>query len=175
MGADASGFEQLVAEHHAGVLRICRSILRDDHLGADAAQETFLRLWRNALGGALPEQVGAWLRRVAVHAAIDLARRQPASDPRSEARPAGHDPGPAPAAIDSARARELRATLDDAVRRLPEGQRTIFLLRHEAGMRIAEVADSLGVAPATVKTQFARACLKLQSRLVAFRPADERP
>ena len=54
-----------------------------------------------------------------------------------------------------------------------EGQRTVFLLRHEGGLPLAEVAETLGVALPTVKTQFARACLKLQSRLRPYRPNGE--
>jgi len=56
-------FERLVAEHERDVLRVCRSVLRDEHLGRDAAQETFVRLWRALAGGRTPERVAAWLRR----------------------------------------------------------------------------------------------------------------
>ena len=54
------------------------------------------------------------------------------------------------------------------------GQREIFLLRHDGGLSLAEVADSLELALPTVKTQFARAALKLQAKLAGFRPPDVR-
>jgi RNA polymerase sigma-70 factor (ECF subfamily) len=75
-------------------------------------------------------------------------------------------PGPEAVAISA----ELRGRFERAVALLPEGQRTVFLLRHEGGLTLAEVAETLGLQLSTVKTQFARACLKLQSILSAFRP-----
>jgi len=160
--ASAGSFEDLVARHQGEVLRVCRSIVRDEHLGADAAQEAFVRLWRRIASGSAPESASAWLRRVAVSASIDLARRRA---PRAFERP-----------IDEAlpeRAREpmpadLAERFERALLELPDGQRTVFLLRHEGGLTLAEVADALGVAVPTAKTQFARACLKLQEKLAPF-------
>jgi DNA-directed RNA polymerase specialized sigma24 family protein len=60
------------------------------------------------------------------------------------------------------------SAFERALLELPDGQRTVFLLRHEGGLTLAEVADALGVAVPTAKTQFARACLKLQEKLAPF-------
>ena len=56
--------------------------------------------------------------------------------------------------------------------RLPEGQRTVFQLRHFGCLPLAEVAETLDLALPTVKTQFARACLRLQSALAPHRPQE---
>ena len=72
-----SAFESIVAEHGATVQRVCTSILRDEHLGADAAQETFLRLWNRIHEGRAPTRFGGWLKRVAVTTALDLRRARP--------------------------------------------------------------------------------------------------
>ena len=158
-------FEDLVARHQGEVLRLCRSIVRDEHLGADAAQEAFVRLWRKLSRGEALERSSAWLRRAAVSAAIDLARARGA---REAERGIDEDlPARAPAAPDPV-ARELAQRLERALVDLPDGQRTVFLLRHEGGLTLAEVAETLGVAVPTAKTQFARACMKLQEKLAAF-------
>ncbi len=81
-----------------------------------------------------------------------------------ESLPDRRAPNPAPVEA------ELRERFERALAELPDGQRTVFLLRHEGGLRLAEVAETLGVALPTAKTQFARACLKLQEKLVEFRP-----
>ena len=155
-------FRMLVAEHQGGVLRVCRSILGDEHLGADAAQETFLRLWRRLEGGSLPARFGGWLRRVAVSTSIDLQRRR--RDDSEGLEPdavAGHGPEPA----DVLARNELMARVTQALRRLSEGQRTVFLLRHFGQLSLSQVAEALGVSVPTVKTHFARACLKLEEAL----------
>lgn len=162
-------FDRMVTEHQGRVFRICVSILADDHLGADAAQDVFVRLWRQLGRGAAPRNTRAWLGRVAVSASLDIARWRQVRDvahARLHAPPRSVEPE------EAARTRELRAALDAAVARLPEGQRTVFLLRHDAELSLAEVAETLSVSLSTVKTQFARACLKLQAQLRAYRPPE---
>jgi RNA polymerase sigma-70 factor (ECF subfamily) len=186
----AASFDRLVAEHQRSVLRISRSILRDEHLGADAAQETFVRLWRSLEAGRAPENSGGWLQRVAVTAALDLRRRRRSRAARE--RQLAGEPGPS----DHARARleagepafesreqperavherELEERFERALATLSEGQRTIFLLRHSGGLTLAEIAETLDIALPTAKTQFARACLRLQAALRPFRPGTEEP
>jgi RNA polymerase sigma factor (sigma-70 family) len=169
--ASAAGFDALVAEHERSVLRITRAVLRDEHLGSDAAQETFVRLWRRMGETGAPERPGAWLRRAALSSALDLARRREA---RVHRETSTADPENALAQSDAhplARVSEaeLRQRLERALADLPEGQRAVFALRHDAGLELREVAEVLGVHLSTVKTQFARACLSLQARLSAFR------
>ncbi len=171
---NASHFERLVAEHQRDVLRVCRSVLRDDHLGADAAQETFFRLWRELEEGREPERSGAWLRRVAVTASLDLHRRRAARGETEPETGIASEPVEERGPPEVVATNELLGRLERALDSLSDGQRTIFLLRHSAGLSLSEVADSLGVALPTVKTQFARACLKLQQSLRSFRPGPGR-
>ena len=157
-----SAFESIVAEHGATVQRVCTSILRDEHLGADAAQETFLRLWKRIHEGRAPTRFGGWLKRVAVTTALDLRRSRPRTS-EDEGEPVlPRTPA------DVAAKNELERRFERAVAALPEGQRTVFVLRHSGGLRLREVAETLGLALPTVKTHFARACLKLQTTLAAF-------
>jgi len=155
-------FRTLVAEHQGGVLRVCRSILGDEHLGADAAQETFLRLWRRLQTGSLPARFGGWLRRVAVSTSIDLARRRrDDTEDLTSTAVEGREPEP-PAAL----ARdELATRITAALERLSENQRTVFVLRHFGRLTLAQVATTLDMSLPTAKTHFARACLKLEEAL----------
>jgi len=166
--AASVAFEELVTRHEREVLAVCRSILRDDHLSYDAAQETFLRLWTRIRDRRGPEQPGGWLRKVALSTALDLARRGSAR--RDETLTPEHDRASHSSAERASFASELAERYEAALAELPEGQRTVFLLRHEGGLRLTQVAETLGVAHATVKTQFARACLKLQAHLKPFDP-----
>jgi RNA polymerase sigma-70 factor, ECF subfamily len=162
-------FETLVAEHGPSVSLVCRSILHSDDLARDAAQETFVRLWGRWRSGAMPDEPRAWLSRVAVTTSLDLARRREVrsraeSERRVEPDSASSEPSP----LSRAAAAELDSELERALVELPEGQRTIFVLRHRGGLPLREIAEALGLALPTVKTQFARACLRLQARLARF-------
>lgn len=164
--SSSAAFDALVAQHHHEVLRVCRAILRDDHLSADAAQETFLRLWTRTTRGTAPELAHAWLRKVAVTTSLDLLRRRERHVVDSDVEPMA----PTAATTDA----ELLARFGRALEELSEGQRTIFLLRHDGELTLSEIAAALDVALPTVKTQFARACVKLQQKLAHYRPSEER-
>lgn len=171
----SASFDALVAAHGREVARLCGALLRDPHLAADASQETFLRLWRRMAAGRAPASAGGWLRRVALSSALDLLRRRRAGAPLAQAPEAVEQAAGslrAPEAL--AELRELEQRFEAALGALPEGQRTVFLLRHASGLSLAEVAEMLGLALPTVKTHFARAALKLQARLSAFRDEPAR-
>ena len=161
----SSTMDALVAQHHASVLRVCRSILHDEHLGLDAAQETFVKLWQALGRGPAPKNLAAWLRRVAALTALDKARRH-AVRARIESEP--REPAQSASVTEQVSLSELKARLEATLELLPEGQRTVFRLRHEGGLRLPEVAALLGVSLSTARTHFARACLKLQERLRPF-------
>src|SRR5262247_4555782 len=72
---EGEAFRGLVDRHLPTVLAIARRMLRDDAEAEDVAQETLLRLWRNA--GALELGEGGvrpWLRRVVSNLSIDRVR-----------------------------------------------------------------------------------------------------
>jgi RNA polymerase sigma factor (sigma-70 family) len=175
MDAARVPFERVVAEHRGSVLRVCRSILRDEHLGADAAQETFLRLWHELASDRAPERLAPWLRRVAVGVSLDRRKARGRAEERVLIREPEREPRVERSPLDEAEAAELRGRYERALASLSESQRTIFLLRHAGGLALSEVAESLDIALATAKTHFARACLKLQAELQAFDPSRTRP
>lgn len=162
--------DALVAEHGGRVTRVCRAVLRSDDLARDAAQEAFVRLWRRMQREPALEHPGAWLQAAALSSALDLARRRATIARAEDERRIPHD-APAPSADappERARAAEFERAFDSALGELPEGQRTVFVLRHRAGLPLCEIAELLDLALPTVKTHFARAALRLQARLARF-------
>ena len=79
---ETQSFRALVDRHLPVVLAIARRMLRDDAEAEDVAQETLLRLWRNAGSLELGEAgVRPWLRRVASNLCIDRVRARPPTLP----------------------------------------------------------------------------------------------
>ncbi|WP_353987452.1 RNA polymerase sigma factor [Ruicaihuangia caeni] len=135
-------FEQVVAEHGAMVLRVCRAVL-DGHADADDAwTETFIAAMR-----AWPElpddaNVEAWLVTIAKRKAIDeiraRGRRAVALGDLPDAAPDGWMPDAA-ATSDAERQDVWRA-----VRALPERQRHAVAYRYFAGLPYREIAELMG-------------------------------
>jgi len=128
-------FEQVVAQHGATVLRVCRALL-GVHDADDAWSETFLSALRAWPG--LPEtaNVEAWLVAIAKRKAIDAHRAAGRRALPVESLP----DAPGSLGVPGADDRELW----EAVGRLPAKQRQAVTFRYLAGMSHEEISGILG-------------------------------
>ena len=53
---------------------------------------------------------------------------------------------------------------------LPEGQRSVFVLRHYDGLSLEEISTTLGLSLGTVKSSLHRAIHRLRDRLAEVAP-----
>ena len=151
---ESEAFRGLVDRHLPTVLAIARRMLRDDAEAEDVAQETMLRLWRNAAGLELgPNGVRPWLRRVASNLCIDRVRARRNTTVVEEV-PEESAP---PTQLRHLAERELGARVDAALQALPERQRLAITLFHYEGMSQIEVGDVLGISDEAVESLLARA------------------
>ena len=67
--ASEAAFATLVARHGPMVLGVCRRMVRDEHLAADAYQAVFLILARKARAVRVGDSLGRWLYGVSVRVA----------------------------------------------------------------------------------------------------------
>jgi RNA polymerase sigma factor (sigma-70 family) len=158
-GGDEHAFAVLYERHRKSVLAVCMGVLGSRHDAEDAAQDAFAAL-AVSLRKGLPENLPAWLMKVARNAAIDVARRR-RTDVRAEEgvpdRAHGREGGQA----------ELESVMA-GIRELPEAQRTALLMRELAGHSYREIAALLEVDEAAVHGLIARARISLRSYREAY-------
>jgi RNA polymerase sigma-70 factor (ECF subfamily) len=172
LARDPRRFEALFLGHYRRVHGILRRLLGSDEEAEDAAQEVFLRLYRQ---GALPpddEGLGRWLARVATNVGLNVLRgdrrhaarlqRRALLDRVDEAGRQEHE-DPARAVLAREEVAAIRAALDS----MAERPRTCLLLRN-SGLSYAEIAAALGVAPGSVGTILARAERDFRRRYLAM-------
>ena len=83
---------------------------------------------------------------------------------------------PAPGVVQQVMARQELAQLEQAIKQLPEGCRTVLLLRKIELLSHRDIADRLGIAVSTVEKQHARALRLLRAALPAeINPANLSP
>jgi RNA polymerase sigma-70 factor (ECF subfamily) len=161
---DTSALHFLYVRFADDVCTYVRSIVRDPHEAEDITQNVFAKLM-TAIQKYEQREVpfAAWIIRVARNVALDhmRARRQiPVEEVRTDDR--GHEQ------IGFERSQSLR----DALRRLPEEQREVLVLRHIAGLSPGEIADRLGKSEGSIHGLHHRGRGALQA---ALRELDAAP
>jgi RNA polymerase sigma factor (sigma-70 family) len=154
-------FDTLIERHGPMVLRVCRTVLRDEHDAQDAFQATFLILVRRA--GAIRDRdsVGSWLYGVALRVA-ECARG-------TAARRRAHERRAATLAMNRLTVAEgepdLVPLIHKEIGRLPERFRVVVVLCYLEGLACEEAATQLGWPIGTVKSRLSRARERLRKRL----------
>ena len=142
-------------------------MLRNTADAEDATQEVLLRLWQN-LSTTRFSNVRAWLLRTTRNYCLDQIRRQSHSSASIlvSADILGelpddltNDPG---AGIDGD---FIRGRVEDALQKLPETLRSVFVLYEVNGLRYREIAETLDIPINSVKVYLLRARKKLQHLL----------
>ena len=160
------------ADHHEEIYAFLVRTTRDADAAEDLLQEAFLRLTREARAGRTPDNVRAWLYRVAANLATSRGRRIAASV-RGLVRMAGRPGGsraedlPEGRYLEREGTRELLAILDG----LGPEARALLLLSSE-GFSGAELAAAIGRSEAATRTLLCRTRVRVRHGLEA---AEARP
>jgi membrane fusion protein, multidrug efflux system len=154
-------FAALVERHGPFVLRICRSVLRDEWAAEDAFQATFLALARKAGSLWTRDSLAPWLHQAAYRAAIHertaTIRRRSRENAAAALRPESvaathyHD--------------DLEKIIHEEIDRLPGRFRVAVVLCDLEGRTHEQAARHLGCAVGTVKSRLARGRKRLRGRL----------
>lgn len=161
-------FEAVLARRSARWYSACLRITRQPALAEDAVQDALLKAWHRRGDFRGEAQLDTWIHRIAIHAAIDLMRRErpglalDAGDALATAL-APDDPEAAQHSLDLARG------LDAALDRLTAMERLSFVLKHVEEWRLSEIAAELELSLDSVKQALFRALRKLRPALEEHR------
>ena len=146
-------FDAVYVGHVARVVRLSALLGAADP--EDVAQEAFCRLYAARARVREPELV-AYLNRIVVNEVRSRARRhRVAADKRHLLRVADASPGPT----------GERAAVLVEMARLPQRQREALVLRYWLDLSYEQVAEAMGVATGTAKSQVSRGLKTLGAAL----------
>jgi RNA polymerase sigma-70 factor, ECF subfamily len=159
---DTGAFERVYQAHLGRVHNLARRMAGPESAD-ELTQDVFVRAWQK-LGTFRGESAfGTWLHRLAVNVIVERFRTLGTARDRFLAD------GEAvlerlPGASGPAR-HDARMDLDAAMKRLPPGARTVFVLHDVEGYRHEEIGQMLGVSIGTSKSQLHRARMTLRGHL----------
>jgi RNA polymerase sigma-70 factor (ECF subfamily) len=164
---DPLAFRNFVRRYEKAVFAfLSRAVGPGAHV-EDLAQEVFLRAYRALptydVGGSA--RVSTWLLTIARRLACDARRRRRVQVPLLEDEPAALAAGTPET---EGQRLELARALAKAVAALPEDQLDAFILVEFHGLRMAELAEVLGIPENTAKTRLFRARERLRELLGAL-------
>lgn len=177
---ELDAFEELVAHFERPVFALCYRLLGDAEEARDAAQETFLKVYRG-LGGFRGEAgLKTWIYRIAVNQAmnqqrwwrrrhrdetisLDITRGQ--SDTTIGDSLPSRSRSPEAQAISSERERQVMRALDE----IKQEYRIALILREIEELSYEEIAETLGISIGTVKSRIARGREELRRRVKDLR------
>ncbi len=177
-GSD-DAFRQLIAQYSSPLYSLLLRSLADPADAADVTQDVFIKVFRSIGGFHGDSSLRTWIYRIAMHEASNSRRwwvrhkkaeitiDGDASDEDEDLgislRDTLADKRESP--FERARQSQLRATVEGALREVPESFRTVVILREIEGMSYDEIAEILGIHLGTVKSRLLRGRAALRALL----------
>lgn len=172
VAGDSDSFNQLIKRWERPIYALAYRVIGRDEDARDVCQEAFLRAFRALPGFKGQAKFSSWLYRITLNLCRDWIRRQKRTPVVSP--PDGVDivelaseQGPVESIEDLVARSQLSATVAEAMRGLPEEQRTAIVLKEYHGLTFQEIADLQGCPLSTVKTRLYQGLSVLRRHLEA--------
>lgn len=162
--------EALVRDHAHMVYRIAYAALRRHHDAEDATQETFMRVLRYGSKLASVEDPKTWLARIAWRVSVDRCRQPvwsretPLDDPERPAFEIASSDQPADETVHGI---QVGTLIEKLIVALPAKLREPLILSTIEEMSPREVAATLGINEAAVRSRVFRARQILKAKLAS--------
>jgi RNA polymerase sigma-70 factor (ECF subfamily) len=161
---DPDVVERMFRQYYNMVCNTINFYLRDRNSTEDVAQEMFAELWAKRNQLIIHTSVPAYLRRMAVTRALNYIRdsRKHNWDELETTDPGNYQSATEPDVLQHMEESELARRIDQAILRLPEKCRIVFLMSRVEEMSYAEIASSLNISVKTVENQIGKALKSLR-------------
>jgi RNA polymerase sigma-70 factor (ECF subfamily) len=162
---DLAAFEEIYRTHAGRLFSVAFRMLGNQADAEDLLQEIFLAAHRKLDSFRGESALGTWLYRMATNLCLDHLRSRAARTSQMTG-PLDDEPMLLDAGSKGLADRALaRMDLERALAQLPEGCRAAFVLHDVEGLEHREVAEALGIAEGTSKSQVHKARLRLRALL----------
>ena len=168
---DTGAFELLYHRHKGGVYRYIKRHVGFRLDGDELVQEVWAKVIKASSTYRVSAKFTTWLYTIAHHCIIDAVRKHrhkfesladengEDTDALVESNKRNDNP------MSNVSAKQQVDRLLQALSALPEDQRDVFLLKHEAGFSVKDIAEVIGVGEETAKTRLRYAMQKIRASM----------
>jgi RNA polymerase sigma-70 factor (ECF subfamily) len=165
LAGDKPAFEQLIRRYNQRLFRIGMSILGNESDVEDAMQSAYVNAWLHLAQFRGESSFSTWLTRIMLNQCLEQQRKNRLirtaivqSDNVMNTRTPGSELAN----------KELSSLLENAMSRLPEKYRLVFVLREVEDLSVRETAEVLDIGASNVKTRLNRAKTMLRKDLQGY-------
>jgi RNA polymerase sigma-70 factor (ECF subfamily) len=173
---NADAFASLFHAHKARIYSVCLRMTNNTAEAEDLTQDAFLQVFRKLATFRGDSALSTWLYRIAVNTVLMHFRKKSLrqisldepynQDAKQVRREYGSRDDRLTGSVD-------RIALARAIKELPDGYRTIFLLHEVEGYEHQEIAELLDCSVGNSKSQLHKAKLRIRELLGKAREEDE--
>ncbi len=172
---DRPAFDSLVEIYKEKAFALAYHFTGNPEDAKDLLQEAFVRAFKGIRDFRGGSAFYTWFYRILVNLCRDFLRRKKSrlkvfmergapragEDAEDVPEPVDSAPDPSEAVLDG----ETRQLISEALDKLPERQKAVFVLRHLHGMKLSEIAEVIGCGESTAKVHLFRATRGLRCQL----------
>jgi RNA polymerase sigma-70 factor (ECF subfamily) len=173
LAGDTQLYHELIRPYERNVYLMALSYMKNEADAEDVAQEAFVKGFKSLASFRAEARFSTWLISITLNEARSRLRRKSLVRMDSLDTPPDEDQNVSPALMRDWREipsevlerGEIRQLLQEAIERLPDIYRQVFLLRDVEEMNINETAEALNISIPSVKVRLHRARMMLQKHL----------
>ncbi|MFY0685627.1 MAG: RNA polymerase sigma-70 factor [Cyclobacteriaceae bacterium] len=166
--SDESVFESVFHELYAPLAGFALKYVNDSDVAEEIVQDTFTSVWVKVNQIQIQTTVKSYLYGAVRNACLNyLKHNQIIHVHQQYVKRQGVQTD----AIDFLELEELQSKVDDALRKVPEKCRQIFMLNRFEGKKYREIADELDISIKTVENQMGKALKIMKQELQQYLPA----
>lgn len=173
---DRAEFARLVDTYSSPIYRLGLKMLGNEQDAEDILQNTFLNALTHLADFEGRSSLSTWLYRIAANEALMLIRKRKPNINIEDMQPEDADDVPLPETFvdwsvlpeKELLSGESKNAIENAVKKLPESLRMVFILRDVEDLSIKETAEILNLTEVNVKTRLLRARMALREQLSSY-------
>ena len=162
----------IVRRYNQRLYRIGMAILNDDVELEDVMQVAYINAYENLAKFGFKASFSTWLTRILINECLLRLKKRgkiiAMNDDNMESEIQHQNKGETQTPVTKVLNTELKNILDDAIRKLPEIYRTVFVMREIENMNVAETQECLAISEVNVKVRLNRAKAMLRDMLATY-------